>query len=411
MRRAIGILVGVAVLAALLPGSAVAARGGIYRDERSTGTGSPTLDARCDVLSVTAETGKRSLLVTVGMRGPDREFRNVMLNVNTKGGLRSRPEYFVAHDARVIKFTGVDRFGHRTQESVGQGSVSQEKRGSVLRFTVPLALLDRPRSVAVQVQTCAEATTDIAPGKHYFGNPSWVNGIDYQYLRAVPARRVIEGRVMVRCAGVSSCRRLPVKDALVTVSGEGAKRTAATDGKGRYELSVKPGAYTVAAKAGQLRVTTKSQRVDLTRRESARADFQACGLDRSTRGTARLSAVTGGVWRGGNNECLNYLEITWRPSMTALIINWVSAPICTAVGGNYVGEPKLLLKGRTLDPSRQGENVVVKPDEVGFFYPINSVHSGNNVNGTLRANGTGNVHARYVEGLCTYAISNLALKR
>lgn len=157
MRRAIGILVGVAVLAALLPGSAVAARGGTYRDERSTGTGNAVVDAQCDILSVAAETGKRSLLVTVGMRGPTGTFRTVMFRVNTKGGLRSAPEYWVTSTAEVIKYTGVNRLGHRTSESVGRGSVSQEKGGRVYRFRVPLALLGKPRRVAVQVQTCGEA--------------------------------------------------------------------------------------------------------------------------------------------------------------------------------------------------------------------------------------------------------------
>lgn len=71
----------------------------------------------------------------------------------------------------------------------------------------------------------------------------------------------------------------------------------------------------------------------------------------------------------------------------------------------------MLLRGQTVDPRNQGTNLVVGANDIGFFLPIQSVHSGNNVNGTLRADGGGIINARYVEGLCTYAISRVALKR
>lgn len=49
--------------------------------------------------------------------------------------------------------------------------------------------------------------------------------------------------------------------------------------------------------------------------------------------------------------------------------------------------------------------------EVGFFYPIYSPHSGHNVNGVVRADGSGTVNAKYTEGLCTFSISKLKLRR
>jgi len=126
--------------------------------------------------------------------------------------------------------------------------------------------------------------------------------------------------------------------------------------------------------------------------------------------TSIAAAVGGGVWKGGNRDCLNYLEIAWRPS-SGVSISWVSIPVCTAVGGNHTGPAKTIRRGEFVDPSRQGENLVVGANEIGFFHPIFSVHSGNNVNGKLRADGSGTVSARYVEGLCTYSIANLRLKR
>ena len=124
----------------------------------------------------------------------------------------------------------------RERESVGIGPVEHEPHARARDDC-------EGGRVAVQVQTCGEAWTDIAPGKHYYGSSAWINGIDIQYLPAVPARRVIEGRVIVRCAGARSCQRVPVKDAVVTAKGKGGTFRALTDEQGRYEMSVKATTY------------------------------------------------------------------------------------------------------------------------------------------------------------------------
>ena len=228
--------------------------------------------------------------------------------------------------------------------------------------------------------------------------------------------REITGRVRLGCADRGSCGILPVKGVRIRAEslGKGASYSATTDEAGRYELRVKKGRYRVGVpqKAEMLRVRTKARRVDVTKRKTGSADFEVCGIKGGTSGLARMSAVTGGTWKGGNAECLNILEIGWRPSSSALSISWAGAPICSgAAGGNYVGDPKVLMKGRVIDPSQPGQNLVVGNAEVGFHYPVVSVHTGDSVNGSLRADGTGTVNAKYVAGLCTYQISHLALRR
>lgn len=385
---------------ALLPGSALAASAGSIKDERASGSLYPAASyARCDVLSLKAEKTRSTLVVTVGLRGKSPFGSSVTLHVNTKGGPASDPEYQVDSSGDVRR-SGDFR-------SMGTAGIAISKSGKVVTIDVPLAAIGKPRgTVAVQVQTCGEGAVDIAPGKHHFDDRSYDGTIEHRYLTAAKAERTIRGTVMVRCAGKKSCRRLAVKGAVVTAKGGGRTFTGVSDQKGRYELAVKRGVYTVGARA-DMRITTKAKRLNLRSKKSGTANFDACGL---TPG-AGASAVGGGVWKGGNRDCLNAFEISWRPSSSSLSISWVSIPVCTAVGGNYTGPAKILRRGELVDPSRQGENLVVGANEVGFFHPILSVHSGNNVNGKLKADGSGTVSARYVEGLCTYSIANLRLKR
>ncbi|MDO8208796.1 carboxypeptidase-like regulatory domain-containing protein [Conexibacter sp. CPCC 206217] len=378
---------------------AAAAQEGKVKDERSSGTGydDPRIEARCDISSLEATIQGSTLQAIVTSRGEVGETGSAQLRINTTGGGSSAPEFVVGDDGSVSTPNG-------SATSRGAGTVTVV--GRQMTFRVPLGLLGRAaKKLGVQAKTCGEGAVDVAPGPDYFGRDAEPV---YRYLTAVPAERVIDGRVMLICASSGRmCRRLPVKGATVKAVGGSPKRTftGETDEKGRFELGVEKGLYTVTADAGPLQLETRSKRVDVQRRRTGSAAFEGCGIGSSLAGTA---AVNGGTWRGGNRDCLNYFEISWRPSSQALSISWKSMPVCTGAGGNWVGPAKLLLRSQLLDPGQAGHNLVVKPAEVGFLYPIYAPQNGNNVSGTLTAAG-GKVNARYVEGLCTYGISNLSL--
>jgi hypothetical protein len=385
--------------AAVLVGGSTATAATI-RDELSNGS---LYDAKsyaaCDVRQVEAETAGGTLQVTISFRGRVGEHSSLTVAVDTRGGNGTQPE-FAARDTSVLTYGNAPRV-------VGRSSTSRSGRQAVV--TIPLAAIGRPRRVGVQVSTCGEGAQDRAPGGHNFDGRE-LDDAPGRYLFATPAERVVEGRVDLLCAASGrSCRRLAIEGATVTAVGGSPRRTyvTTTDARGTFALGVDRGIYNVTADDDFLRVRTGARRVDVTKRRTGSAAFEACGIKPG----AQASAVTGGVWRGGNADCLNYFEIAWRPSSGALSVTWASAPICTGAGGNRVGTGKVLLKGQVVDPRYQGTNLVVGANDIGFFLPIQSVHSGNNVNGTLRANGGGVVNARYVEGLCTYAISRVPLKR
>lgn len=93
------------------------------------------------MLALTAEKGKQTLLVGVTMRGGEANYVKVRLNVNTRGGLKSDPEYFVDTSGNVTKANGVDERGFaKRPERVGQGAVTTAKRGKLVRFSIPLRL-------------------------------------------------------------------------------------------------------------------------------------------------------------------------------------------------------------------------------------------------------------------------------
>lgn len=123
--------------------------------------------------------------------------------------------------------------------------------------------------------------------------------------------------------------------------------------------------------------------------------------------SARAASVSGGTWVGGNEECRNYFEFTWRASAQALTLSWISAPQCS----EGIGKPKVLARGQVLDPAQAGHNLIVQPNQVGFLYPLRAPQLPYNVNGTLFADGTGRVSANLHEGACTYDITNLVHKR
>lgn len=391
---------GAATAAAAVLVAAPGATAATIRDELSNGS---LYDAKtyaaCDIRQLEAETAGGTLQVTITFRGKVREGATPTVSVDTRGGNGTQPEFAVRGDS--VMTSG------NSPRVVGRSSTSDSGRQVVV--TIPLGAIGRPRRVGVQVWTCGEGAQDRAPGGHNFDGREMDAGPG-RYLFATPAERVVEGSVDLICAASGrSCRRLPVEGTTVKAVGGSPRRTylTTTDTRGRFALGVDRGIYTVTADDGFLRVRTGARRVDVTKRRTGSAAFEACGIKPG----AQASAVTGGVWRGGNADCLNYFEIAWRPSSGALSVTWASAPICTGAGGNRVGTGKVLLKGQVVDPRYQGTNLVVGANEVGFFLPIQSAHSGNNVNGTLRANGGGVVNARYVEGLCTYAISRVALKR
>jgi hypothetical protein len=212
--------------------------------------------------------------------------------------------------------------------------------------------------------------------------------------------RLIQGTVELDCAKEPSCPRANgIQGATVR-----AGRSKATTGPGgHYMMKVKKGVHQVRADAGALEAATRPQRVDLRKRKSAKASFKACGIN----GPAGLRAVGGGTWKGGNESCLNYFEITWRGSANALSINWVSAPRC-ATG---IGKPKVMVKGGVVNPAQAGHNLIAGEDKVSFMYPLGAPQVPNNVYGELRADGTGTVTANAHAGQCTYGISNLSIKR
>ncbi|MDO8185160.1 carboxypeptidase-like regulatory domain-containing protein [Conexibacter sp. JD483] len=386
-----------AAMVAVLASGATAAK---VSDERSDGT---IYDAKayaaCDVRELEAETAGGTLQVTVTVRGKVNPGASLTVSVDTRGGNGSEPEY-VARGEALMTYSNTPR-------TVGRSTTSATGRQVVV--TIPLAAIGRPRRVGVQVSTCGEAANDIAPGGDHFDGKGINDRPVFRYLFATPAERVVEGEVELLCAASGrSCRRLPVEGATVRAVGGSPRRTyeTATDRRGQFSFGVDKGIYTVTAADDLLQVRGGARRVDVRRARSGAAAFTACGL----KPAAQTSAVTGGVWRGGNADCLNYFEIAWRPS-SGVSVTWASAPICTGAGGNWVGPGKVLMKGIFLDPQAQGTNVVVGANDIQFHSPIQSVSSGNSVSGTLRANGSGVVTARYVEGLCTFGISRLPLKR
>lgn len=403
MRTTGRVVLGAVAAVLALSGSALAANGDgkPIRDELSTGSGyAADVEARCDIRTLAAERAGSSLQVTVGLRKAAGEYVNLYLHVNTKGSGRSEPEFVVNSEGSV---------GPPNRSPTGQGSVSKAQGGRQIVFQVPLRAIGSPRRIGVQAKTCGEGAVDIAPGRHYFGDRSWDGTIDYSYLTPGVAERVIEGRVDLACAASRrQCRNLPVEGVEVTAVGGSPRRTftGMTDARGRVSLGVKKGVYQVKADSDALRIKTRAQSVDVRQRRSGRAAFEACGL----KGRASIAAVTGGVWKGGNEDCLNYFELSWRPSSQALSITWVSMPVCSGAGGKWVGPVKQLLHQRMVDPRMTGTNLVVSQAAVAFMYPINSVHSGNYVSGSL-SDPRGRVTGKYVEGLCTFGISNLAVKK
>lgn len=390
---AAGVVVGV------VPGASAAT----VRDELSRGTMySAETYAACDVRSLEAEIAGRTLQVTIGFRAAKGEGSSLLIHVNTRGGIRSAPEFGVNSS----QISPAGRGGAPATERA-----TTSYAGKQVTVTVPVAALGRVQGpIGVQVQTCGEGAVDVAPGGDYFDDREFSGDVDHRYLNATPAERVIDGRVDVVCAASGrACTRLPVAGTRVRAVGGSPRRTyeTTTDTKGRFALGVEKGTYSVTAADDFLQVRTGARRVDVTKRKTGSAAFEACGV----RPGAESSAMTGGDWKGGNRDCLNYFEISWRPSSQSLTLNWKSIPVCSGAGGKWAGPAKVLLRSVLVDPRVQGTNLLMKESEVAFHHPIQSVHSGNNVSGTLRENGSGTVTAKYVEGLCTFGISRLALKR
>lgn len=214
------------------------------------------------------------------------------------------------------------------------------------------------------------------------------------------ARRLIQGTVKLDCAKQRSCPRANGVEGVKITAG---KAKATTTAGGHYLMKVAKGVHTVRANAGAFRITTKPRRVDLRKRTTAKANFKGCGLN----GRATLSAVGGGTWKGGNKDCLNAFEISWRGSARALSVSWVSMPRC-ATG---IGKPREMVRGGFVDVAKPGHNLIVEPNKVSFMYPLGAPQEPNNVHGELLADGTGSVTANAHFGECTYGISNLAVER
>lgn len=159
-----------------------------------------------------------------------------------------------------------------------------------------------------------------------FGPKAWV-------IVTGEVKRVIKGTVKVSCSASGSCPKVNAI-AGVTVRAGSASTTTAEDGK--YVLGVNKGKYTVTAVSKSFNIKTKPQKVDLTRKKEAKADFKACGLKggaSAARATASaLGKVTlhGKTTSGGN--CTNQVKVTYAPPNTVKY-SWMAALMCG--GGAY----------------------------------------------------------------------------
>jgi len=379
--------IGVATVAA----GALAADEDSVKDEKSTGSswGDET-DARCDIRAFEVEKTAKSLVATVGLRGTQGERGVAYLSINTKGNSKSNPELTVDTTGRVYEVDGYNGPFPHAGEVRGQGKATTS--GKEIVFKLPLAALGAPKTIGVQARSCGnEGTLDIAPGKDYYGE-FHVEKIDYSYLTVDNAKRVIEGRVMLSCAGEKSCQRLPLKGVKVTAEGPKTYRIK-TDKDGRFGLAVKKGVYKVNAAAGALHIKGKGERVELLKPGKKTANFEACGFDVPE--SASAARVKGGSWQG--EYCSNSVTMSWHHDSKDLrLLNWYSVPTCGNDGS--ADSHKIFPKGK-FDPS----NIQITENKVTFKstkYPIEKPPQG-----YLGADGKGLFTATSQEGDCRYSAS------
>lgn len=199
---------------------------------------------------------------------------------------------------------------------------------------------------------CGEYLTK---AKQAFGANAWV-------IVTGENQRVITGKVRLSCSGGTSCS---IHDGIGGIKVSAGSESTTTDDDGRYKLGVGKGKYTVRAKGTHFRVTTKAQTVDLTKKKSATANFDACGAQSAKASTraATLPAVTlSSQGAKGVKGCANRVTVRWSPPRT-LSFRWEAAPNC---GGRYYDKDWGLLE-RTID---QATDVLkANADSVQFSVP------------------------------------------
>lgn len=210
-----------------------------------------------------------------------------------------------------------------------------------------------------------------------FGPKAWV-------IVTGEVKRVIKGTVKVSCSASGSCPKVNAI-AGVTVRAGSASTTTAEDGK--YVLGVNKGKYTVTAVSKSFNIKTKPQKVDLTRKKEAKADFKACGLKggaSAARATASaLGKVTlhgkSGTTRGGN--CANKVTVTYLPPLT---VKWTWTTVANCNGSYYDGGHVTI--SRTTAPSGtpgSGSRVLVNAGKVEWIYQKAGVTNGSGASGVI----------------------------
>ncbi|HYH59688.1 MAG TPA: carboxypeptidase-like regulatory domain-containing protein [Thermoleophilaceae bacterium] len=403
------ILLGTALGAILLVGGAFAADEDSIKDEKSTGGGENS--ERCDIRSLEVDKTKKSVVVTVGLRGAQKEFINTHLSINTSGNARSNPEFIVDQEGNVRKVVSVENGQPLTGFDVaGQGKATASGKNVIFKF--PLRALGAAKKIGAQAQTCGEGAVDIAPGKDYFGDKSYDGSVDFQYLTVDGAERVIEGRVLLNCSGDRSCKEIPVKGAKVTAKGPKKTYRATTAEDGRFGFAVKKGVYKVTATAGFLRIKGNGERVDVKTKKSGKANFDGCGIKQAA---ARASAVGAGTWEGAgkNGKCDVAAKVSWTPSQNRLLMWWYAVPLCGSFRDHAdVTQEALILNRTRLVPSGGGggggNRLTVAADAVHFNHQISG--SSNTFHGTLK-NKTGTVSASLDNGQCRWGMRDLKLAK
>ena len=136
--------------------------------------------ARCDIKTVKATVKRGDLQVKVTHRGKqvspgtNKPFPNTYLNLNTKGGKTSDPEYQLNGYGTLTKLKDFS-----SKQDAAKTKLKDKKKS--LQWKLPLRKLGRPKKTGFQAQTCGEGAVDIAPGKNYYDQKGWDGTIDYQY--------------------------------------------------------------------------------------------------------------------------------------------------------------------------------------------------------------------------------------
>ena len=133
----------------------------------------PEVYARCDIKQVKATVKRGSLVVKATHRGK-LTFNSTQLNLNTRGGKTSDPEFRLDGDGGLTN----NKSGKFVADSA---KIKLKDRKKSLQWTLPLRKIGRPSKTGFQAQTCGEGAVDIAPGKSYYDDTSWDGKIDYQY--------------------------------------------------------------------------------------------------------------------------------------------------------------------------------------------------------------------------------------